>query len=465
MLGDFDDARFTHGGVSVALLPQGREVLRADGRARRPDRGLPVRYTFGVYPAPAVPDRVPGRPLPGAGRRLGRAAEAARAASAGSTCTRTSRSTTATRCTGRGRAELEHQCAECHSTNLQQGLRAGRRTATRRPSPSSTSPARRATGPGSRHVGLGRERALARPARRPATRGSSCASASGAAAAGRWTWRAASRSRPGSPSRASRSRPAPAATPAAGCSREEYWPGHLLAQTHRPALLDEGLYYADGQIQDEVYEWGSFLQSRMYAAGVTCADCHDAHDQKLKVGRDEVCSSCHQPEKFATRKHHFHREGGKGASCVACHMPQPQTTWSSTRGTTTRCACRGRTCRCRSAQDARTPATAATASARRRWSASALRRWFPKGRGGTPHYGEALARRPRLRARRRAGRCSPSSATQAARHRARDGGLAAARARDRRVPAARSRRPPRTRIRWCGSPPPPSWARSRRRTG
>ncbi len=29
-------------------------------------------------------------------------------------------------------------------------------------------------------------------------------------------------------------------------------------------------------MRDEVYNWGSFLQSRMYAAGVTCSDCHDA---------------------------------------------------------------------------------------------------------------------------------------------------------------------------------------------
>ena len=105
-----------------------------------------------------------------------------------------------------------------------------------------------------------------------------------------------------------------------GLLTEDYRPGRLLAETHRPALLEEGLYYADGQMKDEVYNWGSFLQSRMYAVGVTCADCHDAHDLKVKVGRDDVCSSCHQPERFATRKHHFHREKGKGASCVACHM-------------------------------------------------------------------------------------------------------------------------------------------------
>ena len=105
-----------------------------------------------------------------------------------------------------------------------------------------------------------------------------------------------------------------------GLLTEDYRPGRLLSDTHRPALLDAGLYYADGQMRDEVYNWGSFLQSKMYAAGVTCSDCHEPHGLKVKVGADEVCSSCHQPERFASRKHHFHREKGKGASCVACHL-------------------------------------------------------------------------------------------------------------------------------------------------
>jgi Tfp pilus assembly protein PilF len=105
-----------------------------------------------------------------------------------------------------------------------------------------------------------------------------------------------------------------------GLLTEEYRPGRPLAQTHRPALLEDGLYYADGQMRDEVYTWGSFLQSRMYAVGVTCSDCHDPHSATLREEPDLVCSSCHAPERFATRKHHFHREKSKGASCVACHM-------------------------------------------------------------------------------------------------------------------------------------------------
>jgi Flp pilus assembly protein TadD len=101
---------------------------------------------------------------------------------------------------------------------------------------------------------------------------------------------------------------------------ETYVPGRPLVDTHRPALLTEALYHADGQIQDEVYEYGSFLQSRMQQAGVTCSDCHDPHDLRVRVSPDGVCAACHLQERFAARSHHFHAPGSKGASCVECHM-------------------------------------------------------------------------------------------------------------------------------------------------
>ena len=44
----------------------------------------------------------------------------------------------------------------------------------------------------------------------------------------------------------------------------------------RLQALGEGLYFPDGQIQEEVYVYGSFLQSRMSLQGVLCTDCHDA---------------------------------------------------------------------------------------------------------------------------------------------------------------------------------------------
>ena len=53
------------------------------------------------------------------------------------------------------------------------------------------------------------------------------------------------------------------------------------------------LYYADGQIRDEVYVYGSFLQSAMYRAGVTCSDCHNPHSLALHTGNapNDVCGA------------------------------------------------------------------------------------------------------------------------------------------------------------------------------
>jgi Tfp pilus assembly protein PilF len=92
-----------------------------------------------------------------------------------------------------------------------------------------------------------------------------------------------------------------------------------------PSLLDEGLYHADGQILDEVYVYGSFLQSKMYGRGVTCSDCHSSHTLQLHHEGNELCLQCHQREVYDTSDHHFHKKEyeGKpsdGALCVKCHM-------------------------------------------------------------------------------------------------------------------------------------------------
>jgi tetratricopeptide (TPR) repeat protein len=102
---------------------------------------------------------------------------------------------------------------------------------------------------------------------------------------------------------------------------EDYVFGRPLLDTHRLALLEEGLYHADGQILEEVYVFGSYLQSKMYHQGVTCSDCHDAHTAQLHFPGDAVCFRCHSQVKYATREHHFHLPGTAGSFCVDCHMP------------------------------------------------------------------------------------------------------------------------------------------------
>lgn len=86
--------------------------------------------------------------------------------------------------------------------------------------------------------------------------------------------------------------------------------------------MSQGLYYVDGQQRDEVYVWGSFLQSRMYHAGVTCGDCHEPHSQKLRAEGNALCATCHLAAKYDTPAHHHHEGTGRGTHCVDCHMPE-----------------------------------------------------------------------------------------------------------------------------------------------
>jgi tetratricopeptide (TPR) repeat protein len=102
---------------------------------------------------------------------------------------------------------------------------------------------------------------------------------------------------------------------------EDYVHGQPVGDDYRVALLDRDLYFPDGQIKGEDYEYGSFIQSRMYHAGVTCSDCHEPHSLKLRAEGNGVCLQCHLTQKYALPKHHFHQVDSAGAECVNCHMP------------------------------------------------------------------------------------------------------------------------------------------------
>lgn len=108
-------------------------------------------------------------------------------------------------------------------------------------------------------------------------------------------------------------------------------PGTPYHDAYRLSALRDGLYYPDGQILDEVYVYGSFLQSKMYANGVTCSDCHNPHTAEPVADGNAVCAQCHSPAgnpRFPTLKlanyddpsHYFHAEESEGAQCKACHM-------------------------------------------------------------------------------------------------------------------------------------------------
>ncbi len=112
-----------------------------------------------------------------------------------------------------------------------------------------------------------------------------------------------------------------------------------LLDSTLPQALNEGLYFADGQILDEVYVYGSFTQSKMYHRDVRCSDCHEAHSIRPVREGNDLCLQCHRAQAYDTREHHFHKkkgeqgeaiksadgtvlfEVGTGAECVQCHMP------------------------------------------------------------------------------------------------------------------------------------------------
>ncbi|MVT67300.1 tetratricopeptide repeat protein [Bradyrhizobium pachyrhizi] len=102
---------------------------------------------------------------------------------------------------------------------------------------------------------------------------------------------------------------------------EEWVPGEPLSDTHTVSLLDRGLYHADGQMRDEVYNYGSFKQSRMFAAGVTCGDCHEPHTAKLRAPGDGVCLQCHASDKYEVATHTHHDGATPKVTCASCHMP------------------------------------------------------------------------------------------------------------------------------------------------
>ncbi len=108
-----------------------------------------------------------------------------------------------------------------------------------------------------------------------------------------------------------------------GVLSEGFSAGNAYCDHFDPSLIRETLYHADGQILDEVYVYGSFLQSKMYHKGIRCTDCHDPHSLNLKANGNQVCTSCHQHPagKYDTPSHHKHEPGKAGSQCVDCHMP------------------------------------------------------------------------------------------------------------------------------------------------
>ncbi|MBC7918392.1 MAG: ammonia-forming cytochrome c nitrite reductase subunit c552, partial [Rhodoferax sp.] len=102
---------------------------------------------------------------------------------------------------------------------------------------------------------------------------------------------------------------------------DNYVHGKPLLDTHLPSLVDTQLFWPDGQMRAEVYNYASYQQSKMFQKGVTCSDCHNPHTLKLRAPGNQTCLQCHAADKYQAPTHHFHKTDSAGASCADCHMP------------------------------------------------------------------------------------------------------------------------------------------------
>lgn len=399
VLGNFDDAQFeAHGVKSRFFRRDGGYFVQTDG----PDgelRDYPIRYTFGWSPLQQYLIEFPGGRL----QALGLAWD--------------------TRAPEQGgqrwfhlypdadpNAPMDHrnplhwtaadqtwnyQCADCHSTDLQKRYDAGQQVYDTRYAQINVA-CEACHGPGVRHVDWARAQPV----------GETAESAAATDAAGRgllvdlkdrdggvWQINPETGKPQRSVVRAPQGGPHVQTETCARCHsrrgrlQDELTPGEPLHQGFRLALLDPALYFPDGQIKDEVFVHGSFIQSRMYHQGVVCSDCHEPHSLKLHAEGNAVCARCHTAPRYDSPEHHHHEAGSAGAACVACHMPQrfymvvderadhslrvPRPDLSLTLGTPN--ACNG----CHEDKDAA-------------WAATAVETWYPDPTYRGPHFGEAL---------------------------------------------------------------------------
>jgi tetratricopeptide (TPR) repeat protein len=316
VLGNFGNATFTYAGITSTFFKHdGRFFVRTDGRDGRLAE-FPIKYTFGVDPLQQYLVEFPdgriqalsiawdSRPKKNGGQRWFHLYPTERVTHDDELhWTRPAQN-------------WNFMCADCHSTGVRKNYDAAAdRFATSWTDINVSCEA--CHGPGSRHLGW------AQTKRSADARDRGLAAVLDERHGATWTVNTGT-------GNALRSRPRTTDREIEVCAQchsrrgqiaEGYQAGAPLLDHYFPALLTSPLYYADGQQQGEVYNWGSFLESRMYAKGVTCSDCHEPHTGKLRLEGNALCSSCHLASKYDTSEHHHHSTASTGAACVSCHMP------------------------------------------------------------------------------------------------------------------------------------------------
>ncbi|HEX3403605.1 MAG TPA: tetratricopeptide repeat protein [Acetobacteraceae bacterium] len=389
VLGDFADAKFSRSGVVTTFSRAGDKfMVRTDG----PDGALhdyEIAYTFGVYPLQQYLIAMPGGRL----QALGIAWDSRPKEQGGQRWLHLypdQKLPPGDRLHWTGRDQTwNYMCADCHSTDVKKTFDLTTNTYATTWTDVDVS-CEACHGPGSRHVAWAQTHVDA---------GSNAPGLSDAVREGLTNWlKATDRGHwEMNPETGIARRTEPLVsgeldTCAACHSRrrviaKDALPGPQLLDSYAPADLEPGLYHADGQIDGEVFEYGSFVQSRMYHAGVTCSNCHEPHSLNLRAEGNGLCGQCHMAAKFDTAEHHHHQAGSAGAQCVNCHMPTktymvvdrrrdhsfriPRPDLSASIGTPNACT------QCH---------TNRTAD----WAAQAIAGWYPHDRLTQTHYGTAL---------------------------------------------------------------------------
>ncbi|HZR73986.1 c-type cytochrome [Bradyrhizobium sp.] len=114
---------------------------------------------------------------------------------------------------------------------------------------------------------------------------------------------------------------------------KDYWnlEEHKLGETNF-------MHFADGTAHKNRMQGNDFIQSLMYARGVTCFSCHDPHGTDnvamVRKSGNALCLDCHGPNTQAgphapsVEAHTHHKAGSPGNECIACHMPKIEETIS-----------------------------------------------------------------------------------------------------------------------------------------
>ena len=385
VLGDFADAKFIYAGItSTFYTREGRFFVRTDG-AEGELREFEIRYTFGVDPLQQYLVEFPGGRL----QALGIAWDSRPAEQGGQRWFHLYPGEAVTHGDELHWTALNqnwnYMCAECHSTRLDKNYDAATRSYATTWAEIDVA-CEACHGPGADHVAWAEKTDGWERFDTPAT-----------GLTHRFTERDGVDWLPDEANgRPRRSRPRTSAVEIETCAAcharraqlfEDDRRGQAFMQGYQPGLLEPGNYHADGQIDGEVYVYGSFLQSRMHEAGVTCSDCHEPHSLQLRLSGNGVCLQCHAANAYDNEVHHFHTGSGAGTRCVDCHMPaknymviDPRRDHSFRVPRPDLSARLGAPNACNGCHQEQTPA----------WAAGKLREWYGKTPRGLQNYAVAL---------------------------------------------------------------------------